>query len=208
MNSPGITCFSSLSRRPNEADRIKRFEVMAGIAGPGGIAGARVCDMACGTGALLTHLQATGRTPARYLGVDIDPAAIAEARAKHAGTAGATFLERDILAAAPPALPESVDYILINGLFTVRAEVDEASLWAFMRDCLTTLWPFAERGLAFNVMSNVVDWTREDLFHVPMDALCALLFPLAGRRVILRNDYDLYEYTAYLYRDPVETRDA
>lgn len=192
---------------PNEADRLTRFDVMAGIAGPG-ITDASVCDMACGTGALLTHLQATGRAPAHYLGVDIDPAAIAEARAKHAGNPAATFLERDILAAPAPALPEPVDYILVNGLFTVRAGVSEEAMWSFMETCLSTLWPFARRGLAFNVMSAVVDWTREDLFHVPMDALCRTLFPLAGRRVVLRNDYDLYEYTAYMHRDPVQSRGA
>ena len=70
---------------PNEADRVTRFEVMAGVA-KGDFRGASLCDVACGTGAFLTHLAATGRAPARYLGTDISQAAIAEARAKHPGS--------------------------------------------------------------------------------------------------------------------------
>ena len=187
---------------PNEADRVKRFDIMAGLAGDR-LAASTLCDVACGTGAFLSHLEATGRAPAGYLGVDISPSAIAEARAK---LPGATFLVRDILAAPDPALPQPFDYIVLNGLFTVRAEVSEAAMWDFMTACLARLWPFARRGMAFNVMSAVVDWTRDDLFHVPQDALCAELFRLAGRRVVLRNDYDLYEYTAYVFRDPAAGR--
>ncbi|RAH96568.1 SAM-dependent methyltransferase [Acuticoccus sediminis] len=187
---------------PNEDDRRTRFDVMADIAGPR-LAAASLCDVACGTGALLTHLAATGRAPARYLGVDISEAALDEARAKHPDV---PFLTRDLLAAPDPALPEPFDYIVVNGLFTVRAEVDEGAMWDFMTATLARLWPFARRGMAFNVMSAVVDWTREDLFHVPQDRLCAFLFGLAGRRVVLRNDYDLYEYTAYVFREGAAER--
>ena len=55
-------------------------------------------------------------------------------------------------------------------------------------------------------MSNVVDWRRDDLFHVSMDHLASRLFALAGRMVVFRNDYDLYEYTVYVYRSPVQDR--
>jgi hypothetical protein len=54
--------------------------------------------------------------------------------------------------------------------------------------------------MAFNVMSKAVDWERDDLFHVSMDRLATLLHGLAGRRIVFRADYGLYEYTAYAYR--------
>jgi len=187
---------------PNAADRETRFDVMAGIA-RAGLGGTRLCDMACGTGAFLSHLQATGQAPSDYLGIDICADAIALARAKFPD---ATFQQGDILTGVGPALPEPVDYTVINGLFTVRAEVDEAAMWAFLQAVVGRLWPQTRCGLAFNVMSTAVDWTREDLFHVSMDRLAAWLFSLAGRRVVFRNDYDLYEYTVYLYRTPVTDR--
>jgi hypothetical protein len=70
------------------------------------------------------------------------------------------------------------------------------------------MWAMARTGIAFNVMSAVVDQRRDDLFHVKCDALLRLLYPLAGRRVILRADYDLYEFTAYVYRYPVSEREG
>ena len=79
-------------------------------------------------------------------------------------------------------------------------------MWTFMTHVITKLWAETRKGLAFNVMSAVVDWRRDDLFHVELDRLAAFLFALAGRRVVFRNDYDLYEYTAYLYRAPLAER--
>ena len=46
-----------------------------------------------------------------------------------------------------------------------------------------------------------VDWERDDLFHVPLDLLANFFSKNVSRNFIIRNDYDLYEYTVYLYRD-------
>ena len=51
-------------------------------------------------------------------------------------------------------------------------------------------------------MSKIVDWERDDLFHLPMDDAARLLHRLAGRHVRMRADYGLYEYTAYAYKRP------
>lgn len=187
---------------PNEADRLTRFDVMAGLA-PRGLAEYSLCDVACGTGAFLAHLKSCGAEPADYLGIDICPDAVAHARAKFPQ---ARFECRDLLAVPGPALSGPVDYVVINGLFTVLAELDEATMWGFLEAMLARLWPSTRRGLAFNVMSDVVDWRRDDLFHVSMDRLASRLFALAGRRVVFRSDYDLYEYTVYVYRSPVQDR--
>jgi SAM-dependent methyltransferase len=186
---------------PNAPDREMRFHVMQELSG-----GARMdslCDVACGTGAFLTHLAGQGRVPARYLGVDVSDSAIAMARTAHGARPGCAFSVTDILT-APPA--ERFDYTVANGLFTVKAGLSEAQMWDFMTCAVTAMWAFTDRALAFNVMSAVVDWRRDDLFHVEADRLLGFLYGLAGRRVILRADYDLYEYTACVYRDPVGAR--
>ena len=185
---------------PNEEDRQTRFAIMRDLA-PGG-AMDDVCDLACGTGAFLEHLVASGVTPTRYLGVDISHAAIAAARAKHGPEA---FAIHDIAQGPLPATAP-FDYVVANGLFTVRASIPEAEMWEFLRSSVASMWKMARFGMAFNVMSAVVDWRRDDLFHVPSDALLEMLYAIAGRRVILRADYDLYEYTAYVYRRPVAAR--
>lgn len=73
-------------------------------------------------------------------------------------------------------------------------------MWSFLTSTIERVWPQVRRGIAFNVMSKVVDWERDDLFHVPMDDLARLLHRLSGRNVRFRADYGLYEYTAYAYR--------
>ncbi len=187
---------------PNEPDRRTRFDVMAAIS-PQGFAQSSVLDMACGTGVLLDHLTEIDRLPQSYLGIDINAEAIARAREKHPDE---RFRVMDLLSEEEQSLPPAHDFVLVNGLFTVRATLSEEAMWGFLRGMLNRLWPLTRRGLAFNVMSDVVDWRREDLFHVPMDDLARELFALAGRRVVFRTDYDLYEYTAYVYRDAFASR--
>ncbi|MEQ9143011.1 MAG: hypothetical protein RLO08_01505 [Parvibaculaceae bacterium] len=60
----------------------------------------------------------------------------------------------------------------------------------------------ARKGVAFNVMSTLVDWEREDLFHWPFDRMVACLSPLT-RHLTMRADYGLREYTVYLRREPL-----
>jgi dTDP-4-amino-4,6-dideoxygalactose transaminase len=74
---------------------------------------------------------------------------------------------------------------------------------AFLEATVRAAWGRVRRGLAFNVMSRHVDWEREDLFHASMDDMAALLHSLAGRRVRIRADYGLYEFTCLAWRsDP------
>ncbi|MEN9061875.1 class I SAM-dependent methyltransferase [Ponticoccus litoralis] len=185
---------------PNEADRQTRFGIMRDLAPNGAMSD--VCDLACGTGAFLEHLVASNAAPKRYLGLDISQAAITAAQAKHGTT---LFALHDILhAPTPTAAP--FDFVVANGLFTLKATLSQDDMWQFMESCVNRMWNMCRVGIAFNVMSSVVDWQREDLFHVPSDALLRMLYFMAGRRVILRSDYDLYEYTAYVYRDSVSAR--
>jgi SAM-dependent methyltransferase len=184
---------------PNEADRQTRFAVMRALAPDGRMQD--LCDLACGTGAFLSYLEAAGARPARYLGLDISEAAIEAAQAKHGA---ARFAVHDLL--RDPA-PGKFDHVVANGLFTVKDSLGQDEMWDFLQQATTAMWAMTRVGMAFNVMSAVVDWQRDDLFHVETDALLRWLYELTGaRRVILRADYDLYEYTAYVYRAPLAER--
>lgn len=192
---------------PNEADRQTRFGVMRDLAGFGAPM-TSVCDVACGTGAFLGHLQDLDQAPEQYLGLDISGAAIATAQQKYGP---GLFRQVDLMAgpADGPADGPAVgafDYVLANGLFTVKDVLSQDEMWDFMTGFLPRMWQMCRVGMAFNVMSAVVDWQRDDLFHVPSDRLLDFLYKMAGRRVVLRSDYDLYEYTVYVYRQPLLDR--
>lgn len=183
---------------PNEADRVRRYDVMLDLladAPPGGRV--LLCDLACGTGGLLARLRERGFDHVDYRGLDRSAGAIALAREKFPG---ADFRVFDPLDGAADLAALDCDYLVANGLFTVRGAMSTAQMQAFLESVLARAWPRVRRGLAFNVMSTVVDWQREDLFHAPMDEMARLLHGLAGRRVRMRADYGLYEYTCFALR--------
>jgi hypothetical protein len=58
----------------------------------------------------------------------------------------------------------------------------------------------AKQGIAFNLMSKLVEWERDDLFHVPYDEISRFTTARLSRHHVIRADYGLYEYTMYIYK--------
>lgn len=152
-------------------------------------------DVGCGTGGLLEALHASGRKDIRYTGVDVSTTFLAECRRKFPDV---TFHQADLLRD-----PESIgrfDYVIANGIFTQKCELDFDSMWTYAQRMIAALWSRTEAGLAFNVMSKQVDWERDDLFHLPLDTLADFLCRQITRRFVIRNDYGYYDYTVYVTR--------
>lgn len=181
---------------PSAADRIRRFDVALDLVcqlmdgQP-----AEICDLGCGTGELLNRIQARSLKHLRYIGSDLSEAALSYARVKFPDI---PFHQLNVCNCSAEELePLRCDVLIANGLFTVRAGMSETEMWSFMTDTLNAIWPLVRRGIVFNVMSKIVDWEREDLFHVSYDRLANFLHSLAGRAIGFRADYGLYEYMAY-----------
>lgn len=185
---------------PNAEDRQTRFDVMLDLMADRGEHTAVLCDLGCGTGELLARIRERRLEGIEYLGVDRSLAALELARAKFPGH---QFLHMDVNAADADLAAIACDYLVANGLFTVRHVLSEAQMAQFLDSTLRRVWPQVRRGMAFNLMSNIVDWRREDLYHASMDDTARLLHELAGRRVRIRADYGLFEFTAYASRDPL-----
>ena len=182
---------------PNEADRLTRFDVMLDVIQ--GDAGRRVvlCDLGCGTGELLAHIRNRGLNAIDYIGADRSRIALAHARAKFPGE---KFIALDVNAPGANLDEIACDYLVADGVFTAKFDLSHDEMQKFLTSTIERVWPKVRRGIAFNVMSKVVDWERDDLFHLPMDDAARLLHRLAGRRVRFRADYGLYEYTAYAFK--------
>jgi dTDP-4-amino-4,6-dideoxygalactose transaminase len=185
---------------PNEADRHTRFDVMLDVIAAQSKEPVVLCDLGCGTGELLSHIRERGLSHITYIGIDRSGIALAHARNKFPGI---TFLEIDINDPNADLGQLGCDYLVANGLFTVKWELSQEQMLSFLESSIKRVWPQVRRGLAFNVMSKIVDWERDDLFHVPMDDCARMLHALAGRRIRFRADYGLYEYTAYAFKTEV-----
>ncbi len=183
---------------PNAADLATRFEVMLGVIDPA-LARPQLVDLGCGPGLLLDHLQATGRLDRiDYTGIELSEPMLAAARAHWPDR---RFLRRDIL--ADPLEPLSCDYVFLNGVLTEKRSASKADMAAYATELLAAAFAAARRGIAFNVMSTLVDWQRDDLFHWGVDEMMQALAPRLSRHIAVRADYGLYEYTAYVRRQPL-----
>ncbi len=183
---------------PNADDAVKRYDVMLGVIRPTDQASVRLLDFGCGAGHLYEHLQQQERSDIDYRGIDLSEQFIRLCHSKHPHV---DFRCVDVLE-HPEQLPES-DYTIINGVFTSRCEMSFDEMFAFVQRLLRLLFSRCRRGLAFNAMSKQVDWERDDLFHLPLDVMAQFVCRDLSRHFVIRNDYGLYEYTTYVYREPV-----
>lgn len=174
----------------NQLNLNKRYEVMFDVVKHYNTS---ILDFGCGYGGLYEWILNNKKT-AEYVGLDINKEAIKFAKEKHPET---TWIESDI---HKDTLQTDFDYIICNGTFTVKDTLTQDEMWDFMTSTLEKLWTKTNKGIAFNVMSKLVDWERDDLFHVSMDQLGQWLKDNLSRDFIIRNDYKLYEYTAYVYK--------
>jgi SAM-dependent methyltransferase len=156
-------------------------------------------DFGCGLGHLFDHIQNhAGDSEIRYTGLDLSPKYLTAARLRHPG---AEFIQMDVLD-SDDALPD-YDYAVLNGLFNYRGAIDYQTMLQYWRDLMEIVYRHCRVGLAFNVMSKIVDWERDDLFHLPFDTMAEHVGRHLSRHFIIRHDYRAYEYTTYVYRQPI-----
>lgn len=181
---------------PNADDARTRYDVMLDVVRPS-VGPVRLLDVGCGSGALLTRIRERGLSHIQYEGLDISDAFVALARHKFPDI---QFHTLDLLATDRP-LP-ACDYAVMNGVFTEKLTLSFDEMFSYFRTFVGKVFEGVRCGLAVNVMSTHVQWQRDDLFHLPIDAAAAFVTDALSRHFIVRADYGLFEYTLYIYRRP------
>jgi len=137
-----------------------------------------------------------------YSGSDLSTAMVEAAREHHSGV---RFDRWDIL--VEPDLP-SYDVLVCSGLFHVKLDQDEATWWKFVRQMICRMYEMCRVGIAFNMISDQVDFRMEDLYYSNPGKTLDFCRDQLSRHVTVRHDYPLYEYTTYVYRiAPVRATD-
>jgi cyclopropane fatty-acyl-phospholipid synthase-like methyltransferase len=180
---------------PNPADALTRYQVMLGIIREKEPVRVSLLDFGCGASHLYDTILANKLNNIDYAGLDISEKFIQLSRQKYPKI---NYYCLDILQSSTQ-LP-MFDYIVLNGVFTEKRELSHDAMWEYFKQVLSVVSKLARKGVAFNVMSSHVDWERDDLFHLPMDKLAGFLTKEISRDFVIRNDYQLYEYTTYVYR--------
>ena len=69
------------------------------------------------------------------------------------------------------------------------------------------MYDSCQLAIAFNMMSDNVDFRTENLYYSDAGEMLRFCRRELSPFVLLRDDYPLYEYTIYVYRDPAAARE-
>ena len=177
---------------PKLEDTFKRYDVMLGLIKEE--TSISLLDFGCGTASLNQYIEFLKIKNIKYSGLDINDGFYNTSKLKFPNN---HFYCLDIL--KNENIP-NFDYIVCNGTFTEKRDLSQEEMMDFFTSVIKKLWNKCDKGIAFNLMSKHVDWERDDLFHVSLDELGWFLKNNLSRNFIIRNDYGLYEYTAYVYK--------
>src|SRR5262249_43548645 len=115
--------------------------VINGVVAPEPEKPLRYCELGCGRG-YGTVLLAAANPNSHYVGIDFNPAHIAEARglAKRAGVSNVTFLEMSFGDAATSSRPELADFdiVALHGVYTWIMPEVKAQIIDFVREKLVS----------------------------------------------------------------------
>lgn len=165
----------------------KRYDIMLQLMRSQG----SLLDFGCGTAALLDYAKEFSFD---YTGLDISEKYTQFCIKKYPKT---RFIKIDVL---KEPFTEVFDYIIMNGIFTCKDVIEFKEMLEYFKILTTKLFNDNTKiGLAFNVMSQYVDYEKEHLFHLPISMATSFITKLSNNFVI-RHDYGLYEYTVYLYK--------
>jgi len=152
-------------------------------------------DFGCGTSDLYRYVKDNKLDHIVYSGLDLSQKFINISKIKFPHN---KFYCMDILVNYTE-LPV-FDYIIMNGVFTQKKDLSFDEMFSFFKDMIMRIFPKAKKGIAFNLMTKQVDWEREENFHLSFDLLAEFLIKNISRNFIIRSDYNLYEYTTYVYK--------
>lgn len=174
----------------NEDGQQLRFEVLArvfeGDKGP-----FTVNDLGCGYGAFFDFLAPRlGPRLARFAGIDISPAMVAEATAR-IHDSRAVFVRG--LAAG-----EDADYSFASGTFNMCLKARPAEWIAYVEASLAHLYGRSRKALAFNMLAGP-GVVHEGLYYADPERFAAFCRGF-GAKVELVTDYPLDEWTIFARR--------
>jgi len=168
----------------SKESQLKRFSVLGDI---GCLKGASIMDVGCGVGHLLRWLE-EHTDFGSYLGVDINPKAIEQARNNYSH---GCFRQLDLY---QQNLEKTFDFVFASGIFTFR----ETQPYGFLEYMAEVMFSKAEKGLGFNILSEWSDNKEEGEFYADPIKVLKICSNITTN-ISLRHDYHPGDFTVYMY---------
>lgn len=168
-----------------------RFRVLAEIAD---LSGKKIHDIGCGCGHFFGYLKEQN-IKCHYTGSDISYQMIQKAKESYPE---GQFHTANILETEADWMKS--DFITVSGLFYVKTGFTSKEWKDFVSEMLLKMFNFAREGISFNLMSSYVDYEEPHLFYCPPQEMFDFCVKNLARHVVIRHDYNLWEYSVYVYK--------
>lgn len=171
-----------------------RYENMLSVITSKSVESVSILDVGCGYGGLLDY-AVNCDVKLDYTGIDVAKNMIAYANLHHENS---SFFVGDVL---HHPFHQQFDYVVCNGILTQKLATTIKDMDHFAYALIRRMFDLCKTGIAFNIMSNKVNFMAENLYYrSPVEMLSFCLDNLSSK-VRIDHAYPLYEYTVYVYRD-------
>jgi len=169
-----------------------RFQILSEV---DDLNGQKIHEVGCGLAHFVDFLAEKGIN-CEYVGSDISTKMIQKAKQR---LPQAQLYVADILEDITPDWMRA-DYLLASGVFNAKMSINRGVWQQFVEAMFLRMFSLARKGIAFNLITSYVDYENSNLFYLsPAETLDFCIRNL-GRRVVIRHDYPLWEYTVYVYK--------
>ncbi len=156
--------------------------------------GKSVLDIGCGFGDLNKTLKRKYSNTYSYLGVDIVPDLICEAKT-HYESNKISFIVGDFLSLD---FGERCDYVIASGVFNYK--LSAANNYEIIDAAIEKALSLCRDGIAFDFLSDKVDYRLEHTFHSAPEKILEIAYKYS-RNIVLRNDYMPFEFSIFIFKD-------
>ncbi len=171
----------------NQLRRNIRFKVLSEI---GNFENKKILDLGCGTGDFYQYLV-DNNIKCNYTGYDINLNVIDIAKKRFPSV---RFEVKDI---SNEDYPE-FDYIVSTSSFNNK--LDEVCNYEFIQNILKTCYLHSKEGVCIDFLVSYVDYKHDFAFYYHPEKIFTIAKSIS-RRATIRNDYPLFEFALYLYKD-------
>ena len=167
-----------------------RFKILSDISS---LDSSSILDVGCGLGDLVLFLNNNNHNVYRYHGIDISENLIDEAKNRYKNDSSVTFSHTNIDSIDNK---KKYDYIFCSGCLNLKIDNN----LEYTKDVLTKMFEVCNKGVSCNFLSTYADYYADKDFHHSPEEIFTFAKSLSNK-ITLRHNYELYEFTIYIYKD-------
>lgn len=152
--------------------------------------GTSILDFGAGFGLFNNYLKDWGIEPKAYKGIEINDDFISKAKEIDPN------IDITNINIYDEQIKGEYDYVVSSGVFNHQLNDNDA----FIDFAFEYFFKLCNKGIAFNFLSDKVDFKLDYTHHSNPEAILKLAYKFTNR-IVLRNDYMPFEFTIFLFKE-------